>query len=146
MLYPNGQEICKGDLVWWDEGISIGYVEAIVEDDSESNEPAHVLICRHPFRENYDSGERIYESEFVDEGFGLLSDEEANDFRRAEKVAIAQTTTPYVSRYDVTAHWREHNVVAWLFYFDGPTKLTPVEVPACLRSDKSKKSDETKEA
>ena len=97
MRYPEGQLIQVGDLIWWEEGTCVGFVETILEDQTEYTSwglkaPSLAFTNLHPFEANQSKhkqhigppgrgGTTIYpESKLVDEGIGLLSDHEKEEF------------------------------------------------------------------
>ena len=99
MNYPDGQPVKIGDLVWWDGGHYVGFVNSINPPDDCTNSN-FVVIGRHPFRRDYPGyalGEtRFAEIEFSDEGIGLLTETERAELGRAERIALQTTETPLI--------------------------------------------------
>ena len=121
MKYPEGQEITVGDLVWFDEGSCIGFIESIQGSTSVT------LNNVHPFAEclSMDKyvlpepgfGGRIVlkESEFYDDGLGLLSEIERNDFYKAYTKAKSHTNSDFSLTIARTIH--EKDIWYWVFIF-----------------------------
>ena len=130
MNYPDGQPVKIGDLVWWDGGHYVGFVNSINPPDDCTNSN-FVVIGRHPFRRDYPGyalGEtRFAEIEFSDEGIGLLTETERAELGRAERIALQTTETPLIYRYTISTEVADHKLQAWIFHFDGP--CPPVRVP-----------------
>jgi len=111
------QEIRVGDLVWWNEGVCVGFIEKVIESrkDYESwglEEPSVALTNLHPFDANerkhkqhigfVSSGGTVLNSEdqLKDEGVGLLSSHERSELEWAiteakRRVAPEHHDTPY---------------------------------------------------
>ena len=95
MRYPDGQEIRIGDLIWWDEGHHVGYVNEI-RSETCSKESNFIVIGRHPFRADYhgyaDGETQFFEHELVDDGIGRLSDVSARNLNGPNKLLSKQLT------------------------------------------------------
>jgi hypothetical protein len=92
MTYPDSTKVSIGDHIWWNEGSCVGFVQKIVESESELknwgfDEPQILLSGLHPF----DPGEVGYvsyqASDFGDEGIERFSPAEEADFERAQTLA-----------------------------------------------------------
>ena len=127
MTYPDGSKICIGDLVWWDEGHCIGYVQVIAEskDDYERwglAAPGIFVSNTHPFDQSLGSGVNYEQASFEDEGIGLLSPEELNRLEGAIAEARRLATVDFdTSTYAVTTEVKNCQVVGWIltFFRDG---------------------------
>ena len=115
--YSNGQEpktICKGDLVWWNEGVCVGFVEEVLESKEEYelwglDEPSIAFTNLHPFEMNdvkhqqhigfVTSGGTVVHpldrQHLEDEGIGLLSDHELSEFNWATQEAKSRVDPEY---------------------------------------------------
>jgi hypothetical protein len=93
MRYPEGKTIQVGDLVWWNEGVCVGFVEEIMETQVEFeswglSEPSLAFTNLHPFEANQTKHKQHIgnvitggtvvnsESQIEDEGIGLLTEHE----------------------------------------------------------------------
>ena len=100
MRYPEGQTVKVGDLIWWNEGICIGFVEEVMESrkDYENwglDEPSVAFTNLHPFEANLvkhqqhiggptTSGTVVdTEAQLENEGIGLLTDHECEELEWA---------------------------------------------------------------
>jgi len=96
MRYPDGKIITVGDLVWWNEGVCVGFVEGIMESykdysDYGCSSPCLSFTNLHPFSANAQKhkqhvgevsggGSVIYpESILKDEGVALLTGHEQSE-------------------------------------------------------------------
>lgn len=87
------EEVRAGDLVWWNEGVCVGFIEEVMEFPEEYEgwgleEPSIALTNLHPFHANQlkskqhmgfaTTGGTVVNSEdqLEDEGIGLLSEHE----------------------------------------------------------------------
>jgi hypothetical protein len=121
MTYPDGSTVGVGDLVWWNEGHSVGYVQVVAEskDDYESwglKVPSIFLSNRHPFDRSLGTGVAYDRASFEDEGIGLLSLEELNQLERATAEARRLATASFdTSTYSVTTEVDKCQQVGWVF-------------------------------
>ena len=136
MNYPNGKEMRVGDLVWWNEGVCVGFVEEIITDPMDFGNwhvdgPSIALTNLHPFEANQikhkqhigyvaTGGTTVYpESTIKDEGIGLLSENERREFDWAtsqakERVSDVIAELPFC----VCAHLdMERKEEDWHFHF-----------------------------
>lgn len=117
MTYPDGSQIHVGDLIWWDEGLCVGYVQAIAEsrEDYESwgLDSPHIFVSnRHPFDPSLaTSGGVAYGASFLeDDGIGPLSAVERLEFERATQLALSLAgvtpviLSPRISKTPLSSH------------------------------------------
>lgn len=84
-------EIHVGDLVWWNEGTCVGHVRWIWESErdgdyswAETEGPPIFISNKHPYQVGTEPEGVIHdESCLEDEGIGLLSEHERNEFEWA---------------------------------------------------------------
>jgi hypothetical protein len=142
-LYSNGQEpkkICVGDLVWWDEGVCVGFVEEVMEEQSDYegwglDEPSIAFTNLHPFEANNNkhkqhiggvmSGGTVVHSldnqELEDEGIGLLTQHERSELTWAITEAKSKIDPKYGNYpYCISALMdMERGEEDWHFHFMG---------------------------
>jgi len=133
MTYPDGLQIHVGDLIWWDEGHCVGYVQAIAEsrEDYESwgLDSPHIFVCnRHPFDPALATSSGVaYGASFLeDEGIGPLSAAERLEFERATQLALAGRS---YSCYSVTTHVEGCTTMSWIFHLidaQGLQNIVPI--------------------
>ena len=109
---PEQDKICVGDLVWWNEGVCVGFVEEVMVERpaferSGLGEPGIALTNLHPFEANetkhkqhlgsVTSGGTVVHSYGVleDEGVGLLSDHERSELDWAITEARSKMATAH---------------------------------------------------
>ncbi|MEC5127053.1 hypothetical protein VSU19_09850 [Verrucomicrobiales bacterium BCK34] len=136
VLGKEPDDVRVGDLIWWNEGVCIGFVEEVMEEraDYESwglDEPSIALTNLHPFEANkakhqqhigcVTSGGTVVHAlnELEDEGIGLLSDHERSELNWAiakarSKVAAAHRDLPYCVTAEMDMNRREED---WYFHF-----------------------------
>ncbi|MGB6220934.1 hypothetical protein [Haloferula sp.] len=95
-LGDDPEEVRVGDLIWWNEGVCVGFVEEVMEDQGDFerwglDEPSIALTNLHPFEANEAkhkqhigsvmSGCTVVHSldDLEDEGVGLLSEHERSE-------------------------------------------------------------------
>ena len=130
------EEVRVGDLIWWNEGVCIGFVEEVMGErtDYESwglDEPSIALTNLHPFAANAvkhkqhmgfltTGGSAVYGlDDLEDEGIGLLSDHERSEFEWAitearSKVNPAHRDLPFCVSARMDMERREED---WHFHF-----------------------------
>lgn len=103
-LSAEPEDIRVGDLVWWNEGVCVGFIEGVLEapEDYEPwglNKPSIALTNLHPFRTNkrkhkqhigiVTCGGTVVTSvdQLEDEGVGLLSPHEQHELAWAISTA-----------------------------------------------------------
>lgn len=134
MTYPDGSQIHVGDLIWWDEGHCVGYVQAIAEsrEDYESWEldSPHIFVSnRHPFDPSLATSIGVaYGASFLeDDGIGPLSAAERLEFERATQLALAGRC---YSRYSVITHVEDCTIKSWTFHlFDAQGRENIIPIP-----------------
>ena len=135
MQYPDGSMIQIGDLIWWDEGFCVGYVQAIEESKTEyeswgQNEPHIFVSNNHPFDATTHSGVAYPESSLADDGIARLNPEERLEFDRAAVRAHRLVATDS-DCYAVTTEVRDSRLHAWIFtYYKDDKNVQAVSVPA----------------
>jgi hypothetical protein len=130
------QEVRVGDLIWWNEGVCVGFVEEVMEErsDYESwglDEPSIALTNLHPFAANESKHKQhigfvtsggtfvIALEDLEDEGIGLLSDHERSELDWAitearSKVAPGHREMPICISAVMDMDRREED---WHFHF-----------------------------
>ena len=88
MKYPDGSPINVGDLVWWNEGSCVGYVQVIAESEAEyvgwGLDSPHVFLSNiHPFSPGSNIGVAYPEACLKDEGVAPLIGEDRIRLDRA---------------------------------------------------------------
>ncbi len=138
MKYPDGSTIKIGDLIWWDEGYCVGYVQAVAESRAELGswgfDKPHILVSNiHPFDPASHTGVAYGESFLTDDGIGLLTPEERVQFEQATAQAHKQVAADFeYSAYSVFTDVRDCKLTGRIFSFrkaDG-TELQRIKVPA----------------
>jgi hypothetical protein len=120
MTYADGSTVGVGDLVWWNEGDCVGYVQVVAEskNDYESwglTVPSIFLSNRHPFDRSL-GGVAYAQALFEEEGIGPLSTEDLNRLERATSEARRIATVDFdTSTYAVTTEVKNCQQVGWIF-------------------------------
>lgn len=112
--FPNDNLIAKDDLIWFNEGVSVGFIYEIVEDPSfwGVEETGVMIQSLHPLevKEREDSPGLFFypESSFADEGIGRLTDNEKKEVNRAIEIALDrfQETSPV---FTVSAYKKDNS-------------------------------------
>lgn len=110
MKYPDGSELNVGDLIWWNEGNCVGYIQTIAEKKKESEfwgcDHPHVFFTNiHPFDPLIIGGVAHDEFVFEDEGIGKLTNEEKKLFEKALGNAKIKSKTGFEGKsFSVRAH------------------------------------------
>ena len=134
MIYPDGSTIRVGDLIWWDEGLCIGYVQAIVESKEEYKswglDAPHIFLSNtHPFDSKITSGVCYNRASFDDEGIGLLNPEERKEFDQAILRAKKSVVADY-STYAVTTEIQHSQQIGWIFtFFKDGKEVEVIKIP-----------------
>jgi hypothetical protein len=121
--YPGGSTIRVGDLVWWDEGYCVGYVQVVAESKEEYEgwglRCPHIFVSnRHPFDPTLGTGVAYDVACFEDEGIGLLTPEERNGLEQAAaKAQMNLKANPDDLTYAVTTEVQNCQQTAWIFTF-----------------------------
>lgn len=139
--YSNGKEpkvICVGDLVWWNEGVCVGFVEEVMEarPDYERwglDQPSIAFTNLHPFERNEDKHKQhigfvttgatvvhpLDSQHLEDEGIGLLTPHEQSELVWAIREARSRVDPAYSSKpYCVSAlKDMERGEEDWHFHF-----------------------------
>ena len=117
--YPNGLPVLKGDLVWWDEGLQVGYVRKVCSKDLPCESDGHIVIGSPPYHVSNLEGLVLPRSLFEDEGVCKLSEGEAAQYFLAEELALKQVSIPSVGSYGVKVFYDQDGKADWHFKFDG---------------------------
>lgn len=126
MTYPDGTRIQVGDLVWFDEGARVGFVQWIWEEArdgdfswAQTEGPPLFIANRHPYSpssEGFGSGELHDEPCLADEGVGLLDAAELEELRMATALARDRSRAGLGgSFYSVLTRAENHQRVEWIF-------------------------------
>jgi hypothetical protein len=137
MKYPDGSTIQVGDLIWWDEGYCVGYVQVIAESKDEYGswglDAPHIFVSNvHPFDPTIHTGVGYGESFLADDGIGLLTLEERVQLEQATSQALERVAADLAySTYSVFTDVRDCKLVGWAFAFrkDDGTELKRITVP-----------------
>lgn len=129
MKYPDGNVICVGDLIWWNEGSCIGFIQSVAESKEEYESwgldcPHLFLSMIHPFDPSEKSGIAHDEACLADEAIGLLTKAEAHDLSRA--TTEAGITEP---SYSVYPEYENGRMTHWRFEFQD-SLLESIRIPA----------------
>lgn len=117
MKYPDGSHVHVGDLIWWNEGNCVGYVQSVAESQTDYetwglDEPGIFVSNYHPFDRSNPSGVFYPTDSFEDEGIGTLTLEEQKEFERAKRLAL--TGRPH-SWFSVTTDVEDNVLKSWIF-------------------------------
>ncbi len=113
MRYPGGQLIQKGDLVWWNEGTSVGFIHDLIESREnfswwglEYSSPQLMFACWHPYQRGDVNGYLCQAAEHSkDDGVGLLTKHEREELEWATAKARAEVAPELREyRFSVDAH------------------------------------------
>lgn len=124
MRYPDGSMIRVGDLIWWNEGQCVGYVQVVAEskEDYESwglGRPHIFVSNRHPYDPSLGSGVAHDEACLEDEGIGLLTPEERNKFEQAAtKARMSLKADSDDLTCSVTCEVQDCQQTGWIFTFN----------------------------
>lgn len=127
MKYPDGNIICVGDLIWWNEGSCVGYIQSVAESEEEYKswglDRPHLFLSNiHPFDPSEKSGIAYDEACLVDEAIGLLTKAESDDLTEAiSKAAITGHS------YSVFPEYENGRMTHWRFEFQDPLR-EPVRI------------------
>jgi len=138
MKYPDGSIIQVGDLIWWNEGYCVGYVQVIAESkeeyDSWGLDEPHVFVSNvHPFNSTIQSGVAEPESSLADEGIGLLTTEERVRLEQAANLAHQLLSADFkYSTYSVFTEVLDGKLVGWAFIYrqEHETESAKITIPA----------------
>ncbi len=119
MLYPDGTSVQAGDLIWWDEGHCVGFVQEVIETETDRRKwglaHPYISIGGHPYKPAAPGFVVCAASDFVDEGIGRLIDDDSVHLDAAIQHAQAE------ARFDLSAigfvvqtEVRDGIQVAWL--------------------------------
>jgi hypothetical protein len=133
MNYPDGSVVRVGDLIWWNEGNCVGFVQVVAEYKSWGLNSPHMFVSnRHPFDRAMRTGVAHDKACFEDEGIGLLNKEERSEFERAVQRAKNQLTAgmPY-SSYSVQTKVQNCKRVGWIIIFrQQDEEVMKVQIPS----------------
>ncbi|MBK1884594.1 hypothetical protein JIN85_19415 [Luteolibacter pohnpeiensis] len=103
------EEVRVGDLIWWNEGVGVGFIEEVIEERSDFeawgiDKPSIALSNLHPFAANEAkhkqhigfaaTGGSVVQAldDQEDDGIGLLSDHERSELEGAITEARSKVT------------------------------------------------------
>ena len=139
MKYPDGTVVQVGDLVWWDEGACLGYVQLILESPADYeawglDEPGIMICGSHPFDPEVTG---VYHSadSLEDEGVGLLSGPEHLELEEALGQAKTRSHVGFEGhRYAIQIRVEDGIFVEWIFrLFDLDVELEQIAIPTKVR-------------
>lgn len=140
MNYPDGSIVRVGDLVWWNEGCCLGHVQSIAETKEAYeawglDSPFIAISNEQPFNPANTMGVVYDETDFKDDGIGLLNVEEHEQLA----LAVSQAKTMVFEEYDVfcvTTAVEQGRLAHWLFEFRKSGKpVRSVTVPILWAGD-----------
>ena len=123
MKYPDGSPINVGDLVWWNEGSCVGYVQVIAESEAEyvgwGLDSPHVFLSNiHPFAPGSNIGVAYPEACLKDEGVAPLIGEDRIRLDRASHRATSLLAATFdYTHYSVATEVKDRQLVGWVFTF-----------------------------
>ena len=136
MKYPDGTTIRVGDLVWWDEGYFVGYVQVIAESEDEYEgwglDTPHIFVSSvHPFDPTMLIGVGHPESCLADEGIGLLTAQEQSELERVRIRAFELIPHDLeYSFYSVITEVENLQLSRWVFtFYKDDVKVLKVAIP-----------------
>ena len=111
-----------GDLIWWDEGYCVGYVQAVAESKNEYGswglDAPHIFVSNtHPFDPTMHIGVGYGESILADDGIGLLTLEERVQLEQATSQAHERAADLEYSTYSVFTDVRDCKLCRVGFHF-----------------------------
>ena len=138
MKYPDGKALQVGDLVWWNEGACVGFVQWIWDPSrdggfswAKTNGPPVFILNRHPY-EASDGPDGVMHDEcsLGDEGVGLLSEKDLDELQSATELARSRSRVGFGGRhYAVQARSEDCQMIEWHFLiFEGDTCLEELVV------------------
>ena len=118
MNYADSTQVAVGDHIWWNEGVCVGFVCAVVESGEDQNvwgfDKPHVLLSGH---HPYDPGDPGYiaypSSDFEEEGVARLTSAEEEEFKRA--VSLVCTEEGFAQPFHVGVDIPSEEDGHWIF-------------------------------
>lgn len=136
MKYPDGTTIRVGDLIWWNEGECVGYIQVIAESENEYRrwglDTPHIFLSNnHPFDPTMLIGVAYPESSMADDGIGLLTEQERSELERMRIRAFGLIPRDLAySFYSVNTEVENFSLVRWVFaFYMDDVKVLGIEVP-----------------
>lgn len=94
MLYPDGSSVRPGDLIWWDEGTCVGFVQEVIETEADRCKwglaQPHIAIGGHPYNPAAPGFVTCPEFLLADEGVSKLTADERAQLNKAIEHAQVQ--------------------------------------------------------
>jgi hypothetical protein len=126
MKYPDGNDVKLHDLIWWNEGMCLGFVSLIVETEEQwgkwgLDEPG-IFFSFDLSGKTF--GQHMFNSEesFVDEAIGLLTEAETTEIK-ALFPKVCQFDPEVVERsYSLGRHFNRGGGWIICVYSDDPKK------------------------
>ena len=121
MNYPNGGEIKVGDLIWWNDGYAIAYVQSLLEAEEELSEwgldEPHLFLANiHPFDPTSVAGIGYPQSILGEDGVRLLTDAEKEQLAAATAGAAQATDVDFtVVPHSIGLEDTENGEREWVF-------------------------------
>ena len=140
MNYPNGTPIQCGDLIWWNEGRGIGFVQMVVESETEYSEmnleEPHLFIqALHPFDPEAPLFVAYPEHSLRDEEIGPFTASERELLRQATEAAQASLNHEEKGLpYSVIVTRRQDTPAQWQFTFHGGDTQTERQIELITES------------
>jgi hypothetical protein len=140
MNYPDGTPIQVGDLVWWDEGACVGFIQWIWDEARDGDYtwantagPPLFIANRHPYTPSHDAvsaGVLHDELCLAGEGVGLLNAAELDELRRAISLAKIHSHSGLGgSSYSVETRVENCQRVEWVFsVYEGDIRIESIIV------------------
>ena len=123
MKYPDGTDLKEGDIVWWNEGGSVGHVQKIIATPEQQKEwglkgPAAFFGNQHPYHP--DTLGICYPFEcFENEGIAKLPASSLVKLAAAFTQALsAAPTEAKRCAYSVRTRSANNRMVEWIFQFE----------------------------
>ena len=136
MNYPNGGEIKTGDLIWWNGGYAVAYVQSLLEAEEELtewglDEPHLFLANIHPFDPTSVAGIGYPESLLEDDGVRLLTENEKKQLAKVTAEASQATDVDFaVVPHSIGLEDTENEGREWVFsLIEGEDLVETARIP-----------------
>lgn len=127
-----------GDLVWWDEGHCVGYIQVIAQTNDDCQNlglrSPHIMISNsHPFDPSVCIGVAHEVTCLDDQGIRPFTAREQQELERAATEAKIKLKTPPTDlTYTVTTEVQDRRQTGWVFtFFMDSQQYEVVRIPAC---------------
>lgn len=136
MNYPNGGEIKVGDLIWWNGGYAIAYVQSLLEAEEELREwgleESHLFLANiHPFDPTSVAGIGYPQSFLEEDGVRLLTEDEKGKLVAATAGASQATDVDFtVVPHSIGLEETENEGREWVFsVIEGEDLVETARIP-----------------